>query len=491
MKAINLYELTRVEDEDFAKFEAHLSQRENLIKAKKHEINSLKSFVNKVEENLAYEIFDGFYYSYAIPQISKEFDLLRIGEDYIINIELKSHIEDIEKVTKQLIKNIFYLKHLGKDICSYTYDSETDILYQLVANELKKIDFINLIDKIKNQHNLFKKDINTLFNPSMFLVSPLNNTEKFLKEEYFLTLNQLQIKEDIEKEINKNNISYFAIKGGAGCGKTLLTYDIALDYAKHDKKVCIIHCAYLCSGQEVLKTSSSLKIFSVKDCGKIDYTKYDIIIIDEAQRIYKQQFEYIIGKVKENNLKLIFSYDEKQMLNSDEVNNNIPSIIESLDSVKMYELTKKIRTNPELLFFIKKIFNLNDENNFNNYTNISLKYAPTEHDAFLILYVYINKGYEFITYTPSQYDSSKFDKYMHCTNQTAHKVIGQEFDNVIMYLDDNFYYKDNKLCAKNHVYNRYLLSQMLFQGITRTRNKLVLVVVDNKDLFENILSILK
>ena len=491
MTPVNLYELTRVSDENFVEFEAHLSKRENLIKCKKHEIDSLKDFVDRLEEYLNYEMLSNLYFSYAIPQISKEFDLLRIGQDYIINIELKSHIEDFEKVTNQLKHNIFYLKHLERDIFSYTYDSETDTLYQLVNNKLEEIEFINLIDKIKNQDNLFKKDINRLFKPSMFLVSPLNNTEKFLKGEYFLTLRQLQIKEDIAKEINKNNISYFAIKGSAGCGKTLLTYDIALDYAQNGKKICIIHCAYLCSGHEILISNSSLDIFPIKDYFKIDYSKYDIVIIDEAQRTYKEQFEDIIEKAKANNIKLIFSYDKQQMLNSNEVNSNIPSIIESLDNVIIHKLSEKIRTNPELFSFIKTLFNLDNKNNFTNYKNISLKYAPNEEDAFGILNTYINKGYEFIAYTPSQYDSSKLDKYVKYTNKTPHKVIGQEFDNVIMYLDDNFYYKDNKLCAKNHVYSKYLLKPMLFQGITRTRNKLTLVIVGNEELFRNILSILK
>lgn len=179
------------------------------------------------------------------------------------------------------------------------------------------------------------------------------------------------------------------------------------------------------------------------------------------------------------------------MLNSNEVNSNIPSIIESLDNIIIYKLSEKIRTNPELFSFIKRLFKFDSKTNFTNYKNISLKYAPYEEDAFLILNTYINKGYEFIAYTPSQYDSSKFDKYIHYTNQTPHKVIGQEFDSVIMYLDDNFYYKDNKLCAKNHVCSKYLLKPMLFQGITRTRNKLTLVIVGNEELFRNILSILK
>ena len=491
MKAINLYELTRVEDDDFIKFEAHLSQRESLLKEKKCEIDSLKAFVENIFENIEYDLFSHFYFSYSIPQISKEFDLLRIGENYIINIELKSYINDIEKVNNQLIQNQFYLKHLEKDIYSYIYDSDTNTLYQLINNRITEIEFNELINIIKNQHGLFEDNINTLFKPSIFLVSPLNDTEKFLNKEYFLTLNQSQIKEDIKKEISENHISYFAIKGRAGCGKTLLTYDIALDYANNNKKVCIIHCANLCYGHECINDNTLLDIFPIKKCLNIDYTNYDIVIIDEAQRIYKRQFEHIMDNAKENNLKLIFSYDEQQMINNTEVNSNIPKIIESSAMIKKYKLSKKIRTNPEILSFIKRLFNLTNDDEFKNYRNIDLKYASSINEARLILNHYISNKFQFINFTPSSYYSSSFSYYQHDTSTNTHNVIGQEFDNVIMYLDEHFYYNDNKLYAKNHVYNKYLLKPMLLQGVTRTRNKLVLVVVDNKDLFEKLLSILK
>lgn len=360
----------------------------------------------------------------------------------------------------------------------------------MIDEHIIKIEFHELIKIIKNQHDLFDDDINILFKPSIFLVSPLNDTEKFLKKEYFLTLNQSQIKEDIKKEISKNHISYFAIKGRAGCGKTLLTYDIALDYANNNKKVCVIHCANLCYGHDFINDNTLLDIFPIKKCLNIDYTNYDIVIIDEAQRIYKRQFEHIIDNAKENNLKLIFSYDEQQMINNTEVNSNIPKIIESSAMVKKYKLSKKIRTNPEILSFIKRLFNLTNDDEFKNYRNIDLKYAASIDEARLILNYYISNNYQFINFTPSSYYSSSFSYYQHDTPDTTHSVIGQEFDNVIMYLDEHFYYNDNKLCAKNHVYNKYLLKPMLLQGVTRTRNKLVLVVVDNKDLFEKLLSIL-
>lgn len=491
MIPVNLYELTRVEDDDLIKFEAHLSQRETLLKEKKNEIYSLIAFVENIFENTEYDLFSYFYFSYSIPQISKEFDLLRIGNNYIINIELKSNINDIEKVTNQLIQNVFYLKHLEKIIYSYTYDSSTNKLYKLIDNHIKEIEFHELLNIIKNQNGLFDGDINILFKPSVFLVSPLNDTEKFLKGEYFLTLNQFQIREDIEKEINKNIVSFFAIKGRAGCGKTLLTYDIALYYIKNGKKVCIFHCANLCHGHDLINNNTLLDIFPIKKCSIIDYVEYDIVIIDEAQRIYKRQFEYIIDKVKENNIKLIFSYDEKQMINNTEVSNNIPNIIESLDNIRQYKLSKKIRTNPEILSFIKRLFNLTNVDEFKNYKNIHIKYAKSIDEARVILNNYINNKYQFINFTPSRYYDSSFSKYQYYTYANTHNVIGQEFDNVIMYLDEHFSYDDNKLCASNHVHQNYLLKPMLLQGVTRTRNKLVLVVVNNKDVFEKLLSILK
>lgn len=38
----------------------------------------------------SFDIFDGYFVAFTIKQISKEFDLLRFSDDYIINIELKS-----------------------------------------------------------------------------------------------------------------------------------------------------------------------------------------------------------------------------------------------------------------------------------------------------------------------------------------------------------------------------------------------------------------
>lgn len=320
----------------------------------------------------------------------------------------------------------------------------------------------------------------------MFLVSPLNNAEKFLKHNYFLTSQQDEIKIEV---IKNSEYSYIAIKGEAGCGKTLLTYDIALDYAKQGKKICIIHCANLCDGQKLINFDSPLQIYPVKDYKTINYGQYEIIFIDEAQRMHKEQFDYIIEQSSINKIKLLFSYDEKQMINRNELDTNMPYIIESLHKIKLYKLTMTIRINKELFSFIDRIVYANYTNNKND--NIAIKYAPTESEALKIICTYMDKGYKFIAYTPSKYHLSSLNRYKNYTDQTSHSVIGQEFDNVIMYLDDYFFYEHDKLEAKKHDYDNYLLKNMFYQGVTRTREQLVLVIVGNKDLLEKILSVLK
>ena len=74
---------------------------------KSHEIRNLRSFCDIMRQNrcgLAH--FDGFYVSYSILQIGKEFDLLRFGDDYVLNIEIKSELKIAQKDQK-----IFHIRH--------------------------------------------------------------------------------------------------------------------------------------------------------------------------------------------------------------------------------------------------------------------------------------------------------------------------------------------------------------------------------------------
>jgi hypothetical protein len=72
---------------------------------------------------------DCCYLDYSIPQISKEFDLLRFSESEILNVEFKSRPIPINKIENQLIQNKYYLSSLPfSQIASWEVNTFSDSL---------------------------------------------------------------------------------------------------------------------------------------------------------------------------------------------------------------------------------------------------------------------------------------------------------------------------------------------------------------------------
>lgn len=117
MKCLNLAVLVQMSIEDaeqvFPAYEAHLSDRTECIRFNAKEYKALKYFVDSLNNYVGHSELNDFAYSYCIPQISKEFDLLKITDKSVLNIELKS--EKTDKVARQLERNHYYLKSLAKE----------------------------------------------------------------------------------------------------------------------------------------------------------------------------------------------------------------------------------------------------------------------------------------------------------------------------------------------------------------------------------------
>ncbi|MBP1920289.1 hypothetical protein [Youngiibacter multivorans] len=201
MNSINLFSLTRIVNNNlFVKYEKKLSGRKCDLAIRDWERKSLVDFVEIMLNNGAqYRDLGKFYYSYEIPQIGKEFDLLRIDDNLVINIELKSQYVDEEKIKSQLISNRYYLSHLGKPLFQFAYISGDDKIYRLVDNSVTKDSIHSVIKLLGSMANCYNTDINSLFRVSDFLVSPLNTPTKFLSKEYFLTSQQ----QDFKKKSNR------------------------------------------------------------------------------------------------------------------------------------------------------------------------------------------------------------------------------------------------------------------------------------------------
>lgn len=498
MKPVNLYTLSRCCDiSSFSRYERQLSHRSESISPKEREVKSLRCLVDlliSLGGNLTETIktLQHFYFSFSIPKIAKEFDLLRISETLVIDIELKS-ISTEEVMIKQLKQNRYYLSTLCREMKLYAFVAETQTLYYLAEDEkLETCDMSDLAKNLMNQKNCTEVDIETLFRPSDYLISPLNTPERFQNGEYFLTSQQDEIEKAIIQACVCQKNRYFGITGAPGTGKTLLLYDLAVKLAKNGR-CCIVHCGIMPEG--LFKLNSILEnidIVSAKGINRLlEHTDYRYILFDESHRFHKKQFDDFIEDVAKKESKVIFSFDQNQILSHAEHKAQIAEHVQTLPDCKVYTLTKKIRTNKELSSFVDRLLNIHSHNIVSEYPSVSISYAHEMGEAVLIIQNYQQNGYVFINYTGSLYHPSNFDIFdSFGTGFNTHNVVGQEFEKVVMLIDRTFAYDEGgRLLGQYHPNPDYLYRQLLFQGLSRVREKLGIVILDNDDIFQKALDI--
>ena len=84
-----------------------MSGRGYFLKMREWELDSMKAFVRELETHMDEVYALWFFYSFQIPRLGKEIDLLQIREDQIVNVELKSGAVSDEALRKQLIQNLY------------------------------------------------------------------------------------------------------------------------------------------------------------------------------------------------------------------------------------------------------------------------------------------------------------------------------------------------------------------------------------------------
>lgn len=194
-KRINILSLSQVTDLCDKKITQKFT-RYNEVNIRTGEKRDLSALIEQLSNaGMNASDAEGYFVGYEIPQIGKEFDLLRFGENYNLNIELKSS-SDCDKILKQLTSNKYYLEALDKPTRHFSFVSEGQSFYQLDDNgKLEKVTAKKAVEAITEQ--TVREDIinaNDLFNPSDYLVSPFNSTSKFLEGKYFLTQQQEEFK---------------------------------------------------------------------------------------------------------------------------------------------------------------------------------------------------------------------------------------------------------------------------------------------------------
>lgn len=490
MKYINLESIVNAFKElTSEQFEQYLSYIECEIK--NHELIVLDRLIEELKE-AGIDSLNNFFVGYQINQIGKEFDLLRFGKNGVINIELKCR-STYEEIFSQLEKNSYYLSILEQEkTLSCTYNLEENKFYKINKGVLEVLCIGEVVDALNSQQIIHIPDIHSFFKPSNYLVSPFNSTEKFLESKYFLTQHQNNIRREILNGIDKVGTCFIAIKGNPGTGKTLLTYDVAKQKHIEGRRTVIIHCGWLNEGHDKLIKQAGYIIYSIRDYKIALAQPFDLLIIDESQRLSTAQFYYIISKTNEKEANCIFSYDARQVFKKSESSRNIPALIEDTPNLKLFELTDKVRTNKEISSFIKNLFDVSKINATQLYPNISIQYFSDESAAKTYIEKISSGDWEVLNYTNSLYNRVSYDAYQFSDNLNAHDIIGQEFDNVLTVIDENFFYDDNGRLSSRIVYNSpgYDLDKMFYQIITRARQKIILVIIKNPDILNKCLNIL-
>lgn len=139
------------------------------------------------------------------------------------------------------------------------------------------------------------------------------------------------------------------------------------------------------------------------------------------------------------------------------------------------------------------MFDLNKVNKYKNknynYNNTTIHYEKNLDNANKYVYYLKNtKNYNHIYLTNSVRRKETLDDIVFDSNISAHKSIGQEYDNVLVVIDQHFYYNNNKLAYKINTY--YNPIETLFQAMSRVRKKLFILIINNEEVFMNCMKIM-
>lgn len=455
MKSISIYTITRNQNiECLQKLERQLSGRTYFLKIREWELDSMKALVRQLEMRLPDVYALRFFYSFQIPRLGKEFDLLQIKDDQIVNVELKSGIVSDEAVRKQLLQNRYYLSVQGKTIQSYTYISSQNRLVRLSNHDhIVEADWEQLCTVLQRQSKDYEGDIEDLFQAEMYLFSPLTEPERFLNKEYFLTSQQKDIERRILDKIRKVKYGYFWFSGLPGTGKTLLLYDIAMRLSAH-QKVCIIHCGEAGKEWKVLH-DRLLRIAFFTDSQleeQSDLNEYSAILVDEAHLLTEEKLHVILELSEKH--PVIFSSDDEDMISDEEMDRTMIHEIEHLPDIQSFHLTNRIRTNAELSSFIQNMMHLPEKRAVRYYPHIQVVYANDDEEAGILL-----KGYQ----------------------------------NQLVFIIDERYYYDEKgyLREQRQKQQEPTAVRMLFHRLNEAREEFAIIVKGNEAVYEVLLDLLQ
>ena len=465
MKSVSIYALTRKQNlSNLSRLECHLSERDRPLKVRTWEINSMRALVDQLEKYMPEVYRLRFFYSFQILRLGKEFDLLQVKENQIVNIELKSGEVSEDAIRRQLIQNRYYLAILGRPVRSYTYISSQNRLVRLTNHDhIVEAEWEQLCAELQEKSADFSGDLEDLFQAEWYLISPLTQPERFLKKEYFLTAQQKDIERQILKSIRIKRGGYYHFSGLPGTGKTLLLYDIAMKLSGR-QMVCIIHCG--ASGQEWKRLHERLRrIVWVSDSqitAEMRLDEYGTVLVDEAHLLDKETLENIVEAAGKR--PVIFTSDCEDQLSPEEVDQSVKLGIAKLPEIQTFRLTNRIRTNEEISSFVQNMMHIPDYKSGRRFPHVTVFYANDDQEAANLIQDAKKQGYQHLL-----------------ESEVAEKA----YDSVAIILDGNYFYD-----SKKYLRSKKRTVRNLFHQLNSAKEKLMLIVKDNEPFYAMLLGLL-
>lgn len=465
MKSVSIYALTRKQNlSNLSRLEYHLSGRERPLKMRTWEINSMRALVDRLEKYMPEVYRLRLFYSFQILRLGKEFDLLQVKENQIVNIELKSGAVSEDAIRRQLIQNRYYLSILGRPVRSYTYISSQNRLVRLTNHDhIVEAEWEQLCAELQEKGADFSGDLEDLFQAEWYLISPLTQPERFLKKEYFLTAQQKDIERQILKSIRIKRSGYYHFSGLPGTGKTLLLYDIAMKLSSR-QMVCMIHCG--ASGQEWKRLHERLRrIVWVSDSqitAEMRLDEYGTVLVDEAHLLDKETLENIVEAAGKR--PVIFTSDCEDQLSPEEVDQSVKLGIAKLPEIQTFRLTNRIRTNEEISSFVQNMMHIPDYKSGRRFPHVTVFYANDDQEAANLIQDAKEQGYQHLL-----------------ESEVAEKA----YDSVAIILDGNYFYD-----SKKYLRSKKRTVRNLFHQLNSAKEKLMLIVKDNEPFYAMLLGLL-
>ena len=465
MKSVSIYALTRKQNlSNLSRLECHLSERDRPLKVRAWEINSMRALVDQLEKYMPEVYRLRLFYSFQILRLGKEFDLLQVKENQIVNIELKSGAVSEDAIRRQLIQNRYYLAILGRPVRSYTYISSQNRLVRLTNHDhIVEAEWEQLCAELQEKSADFSGDLEDLFQAEWYLISPLTQPERFLKKEYFLTAQQKDIERQILKSIRIKRGGYYHFSGLPGTGKTLLLYDIAMKLSGR-QMVCIIHCG--ASGQEWKRLHERLRrIVWVSDSqitAEMRLDEYGTVLVDEAHLLDKETLENIVEAAGKR--PVIFTSDCEDQLSPEEVDQSVKLGIAKLPEIQTFRLTNRIRTNEEISSFVQNMMYIPDYKSGRRFPHVTVFYANDDQEAANLIQDAKKQGYQHLL-----------------ESEVAEKA----YDSVAIILDGNYFYD-----SKKYLRSKKRTVRNLFHQLNSAKEKLMLIVKDNEPFYAMLLGLL-